>query len=242
MQDGNDIPQGNESANMASKVPNISSAGSMSSGHLAIDPAGFEEVDQSWKETFAQLCELDARLREAREGHQRAYANGYVDGLNALVDGKRAHAFTVTADEEVIDKFRWLCACGWVTFQEPAGTEQTPIQTRLTAHIAEATAVDLRTARALAVDGCSCPPEVGDHWHKLYVRRLASTGKLTSIVVEARWYDQTGSARMEVLCWPLTKNGVADAVSWVREHAAKWDDGTPVTAEELARRAAGWLR
>lgn len=188
-------------------------------------------------ETAELVMRLDAKVRDVEDRERRAFASGYVQGVTARLTGT-GHAFTVEADDEEADKFQWLCRCGWVTHQYPAGSEQEPIHKRLTGHVFEATAVDERTATALEVDGCSCPPEVGDHRHKLYVRRLASTGKLAHIVIDAHW---TGG-RMETLCWPLTQQGLEAAQRWVSEHAAQWEDGSPVTGEVLARRGEWWLR
>lgn len=208
-------------------------------------------------DTLDLLQRIDRRLKDA----DKAYAYGMADGIEHVVHSsdladvresyrlgrqveviRAGHAFAVKAIEDRVDWWAWTCRCGWLTLQAPTGFEQTPIEQRLIEHATEATAIDVRTALALDVDGCSCPAEIGEHRHKLYVRRLASTGKLAHIVVEALWYDHIGSARKEVLCWPLSEGNLAKVQQWVSDHAARWEDGTPVVVEDLARRGAGWLR
>lgn len=184
--------------------------------------------------TDAQALErIDAKLREARQAQRQAHAAGYCKGVAAQIDG-RGHALFVEADEDRADTFAWVCACGWMTIQYPALTEQNPIQSRLIEHVTQARAIDERTAKALEIDGCSCPSEVGDHRHEVYFRRLASTGQVAHIVVDSFWMG----GRMELLCWPISARGIALAQQWVSEHAARWHDGSPVVTEDLARRAA----
>lgn len=185
-------------------------------------------------ETVELMVRLSHRLRDADRRERQAFASGYVQGVTARLTGT-GHAFTVEADGTEADKFRWLCRCGWVTFQYPAGTDQTPIHKRLTDHVFAATAVDERTAKALEVDSCSCPREVPEkHAHCLYLRRMASTGKLTQVVVEARWMGQ----RLETLNWTLNERGLSQAAEWVHRHGAVWmESGARVEPGELAR----WL-
>lgn len=168
---------------------------------------------------------------------RRAFGQGYVTGVLANLDG-RGHAFIVEAVDDSTDTYQWLCRCGWMTFQYAPGSEQTPIETRLIEHMRAATAVDQRTAKAFEVDGCSCPPEIGeDHRHELYFRTLASTGQLAEIVVDATWCG----GRVETLCWPLSHRGAVLAGRWVDKHPAHWRHaGSPVAAEDLIRQARRW--
>lgn len=180
---------------------------------------------------------LDAKVRDVERRERKAFASGYIQGVTARLTGT-GHAFTVVADDTEADKFMWLCRCGWMTIQYPAGTEQDPIHKRLTDHVFEATAVDERTATALEVEGCSCPAEIPDgHKHILYVRRLASTGKLAHIVVKS---NARGTSA-ESLCWPISEAGIARAQEWCDRHGAEWDNGERVKAGDLIARGQGWL-
>jgi hypothetical protein len=116
------------------------------------------------------------------------------------------------------------CWCGWITTGTvPEPDHHTPLAQREADH---------RRERAQIEDGTvwsTIPPE---RRYELYLRRRYRDQTPNEVVINAVWM---GGSR-EVLIWPWTKAGLAQAQAWCDEHHVTWATShRPVRPDELAR-------
>jgi len=116
------------------------------------------------------------------------------------------------------------CSCGWITIGTiPEPDYHTPLVQRETDHLDEV---------AKLADGRVWGEIPGRHSYELFLRRRLRTGEPNEVVVRAVWL---GGFR-EVLIWPWTAQGLAEAQQWCDQHYTLWSTtGFPVQPDSLAR-------
>ncbi len=117
------------------------------------------------------------------------------------------------------------CSCGWATTGTvPEPDWHTPLARREADHVAKA---------AKIADGTVWDEIPERRYYRLHLRRRMRDQARNHVVVTADW----GSGSREVLIWPWTAEGLAEAQKWCDEHPTCWTTGHPVGPGSLARHA-----
>lgn len=120
------------------------------------------------------------------------------------------------------------CSCGWAAFADlPEPAHHIPLAQREAKHLRDAAAIEDGTVWLGIPDG---------HVYRLHLRHRLRTGERNHVVVTAVW--QGGS--QEVLLWPWTADGLAQAQGWCDKHPTTWrSSGHTVLPGSLACHARG---